>query len=80
MTPTPPQPSPSNVMITTTGSAVQANIAKFGGTVSLVQKRKDQLQKKWDLDKAPKISVKSKWYTSPQSGRYRKRIVVERHY
>ena len=73
-------PAPTNITIAT--GSVQAKIARFGGgpaTMSLVQKRKDQLQKKWDQDKVPKTSTKSKWLSASGAGIYKKRFVLERH-
>jgi hypothetical protein len=66
-------------------SAIEVNIQKFGGgvqTIPLVQRRANQLQKKWEKDNKPRACPstppsKVEWYTSPNTHRLKKRVVVE---
>jgi hypothetical protein len=65
-------------------SAIEANIQKFGGgvqSIPLVQRRTNQLQKKWEKDNKPRActttpSSKVEWYTSPNTRRLKKRVVL----
>lgn len=62
--------------------SVKERIQLFGGETPLVQRRLDQLTKKWELDankvkskNGGKPKPKTEWYASPKSGSYKKRIV-----
>ena len=66
--------------------SVKERIQLFEGERPLLQRRLDQLTKKWELDanktgvikgKTKKIEPKAEWYSSPKSGTYKKRIVYE---
>ena len=59
--------------------SVKAHIQMFGGERTVVQRRLDQLTKKWEKDAnkvGKKKGLKTEWYASPKTGTYKKRIVV----
>jgi len=56
-------------------------IRKFGGPrKNLVERRKEQLDKKWSEPKAAVFIKKPKWDRCKVAGAYKKRIVVEKQY
>ena len=57
--------------------AVLDKAAKFGRTMTLVERRKQALQKKWDECKVSNAKVRTEWYKSPKSGVYKKRHILD---
>eukprot|EP00980_Cylindrotheca_fusiformis_P001509 scaffold346_cov116-Cylindrotheca_fusiformis.AAC.23 len=61
-------------------SSVGAAIAKFGGLggrKTIVEKRKDELERQWSEAKAVTHIKKTKWCVCEKTGVYKKKIVVE---
>jgi hypothetical protein len=58
-------------------SAIHANIQMFGGRQTLIQRQTNKLQTKWEKDSKPLPCTKKViWYTSPKSGRFKKRVAL----
>jgi hypothetical protein len=58
-------------------SSVLASVQKFGGRgkVTSVQKRKEELERKWAEDSVPKHTKKVEWHVS--NGAYKKKVILK---
>jgi hypothetical protein len=62
-------------------ASVTAVVQRFGGAArtTTIQRRKEELEKKWAADRAPFHVKKIKWQVCQRSGAYKKHVVLDFH-
>ena len=62
-------------------ASVTAVVQRFGGASrkTAIQRRKEELEKKWAADRAPFHVKKIKWQVCQRSGAYKKNVVLDFH-
>jgi hypothetical protein len=62
-------------------ASVTAVVHRFGGAAgkTAIQRRKEELEKKWATDRAPFHVKKTKWQVCQRSGAYKKHVVLDFH-